>query len=227
MKFKLLLAEDDTDLGMLLKDFLERHHFETDWVKDGTAALDAAQQQTYHLVLLDVMMPGKDGFGVAAAIKRHHPLLPFLFITARKMKDDVLHGLKLGADDYIIKPFEPEELVLRITNILRRASPPAEQQQAAIPLGMYLFYPQDLLLTSKGSSVTLTEKEARLLLYLYEHKNGLIKRTDILQHLWPTADFFNGRSMDVFMTRLRKLLSAEAAIEIKSVRGIGYHIKMP
>jgi DNA-binding response OmpR family regulator len=227
MSYKLLLAEDDFDLGQLLSEYLTHHEYEVKWVTAGQQVWQCLVTEQHDLLLLDVMMPGEDGFSIAEKIKIIYPRMPFLFITARKMKPDILHGLKLGAEDYISKPFDPDELVLRIKNILKRADSTGNKEVAVIQLGIYNFYPNDLLLTTPETDDILTEKETKLLHFLFEHKDGLIKRTDILNHLWEEADFFKGRSLDVFITRLRKRLSRDSRIEIQSIRGIGFRVNFP
>lgn len=217
----MLIVEDDADLGNLLRQYLALNHFEADRVFNGEEAREALARQLYDILILDVMMPKEDGFTLAGKLRKLYPYVPFLFVTARKMKEDILQGLKLGADDYIVKPFDADELVLRLQNILRRSHPLRESARFC-NIGLFRFEPDNLLLISPATERVLTEKEARLLLYFYENRKQLIKRTDILQHLWQEADFFNGRSMDVFVSRLRKYLAEDKSISIESVRGIGF-----
>lgn len=222
-----LIVEDDIDLGHLLKQYLKINNFEAHRVFNGEEARNELLIHTYDILILDVTMPKEDGFTLAGKISQLYPSLPFLFITARKMKEDILHGLQLGADDYILKPFDVDELILRVKNILKRTERKEEGQHkehlsAPVYIGSYKFDPGGLLLTSRTSDTILTEKEARLLQYLYQHKNALSKRADILHELWGEADFFNGRSLDVFISRLRKLLAEDKSIQIESIRGVGY-----
>lgn len=219
--YSVLIVEDDADLGNLLKQYLGLNNFAADRVFNGEEAREALGRRSYDILILDVMMPREDGFTLAASLRKLYPQVPFLFVTARKMKADIIEGLRLGADDYMVKPFDADELVLRLHNILRRTHP-QQQPATAYQIGRYLFEPHNLLLSSPTGQRMLTEKEAQLLLYFYQNCNQVIKRTDILNHLWQEADFFKGRSMDVFVSRLRKYLSEDPAITIESVRGIGF-----
>ncbi len=222
----ILLAEDDLDFGIMLKQYLELNKFTVSWAKDGKEGFEIFKDGNFDICILDVMMPIMDGFSLAEKIIELNPEIPFLFLTARKTKEDRIRGLKLGADDYVVKPFEAEELILRIKNIMSRA----EQQKTVrtelpqnkiISIGKYLFDATNLELKINEKTQKITEKEARLLYYLYSNKNQLIKREDILQHVWQKTDFFSGRSMDVFITRVRKHLQDDPNIKIESVRGIG------
>lgn len=221
MTIKVLIVEDDIDLGNLLKQYLEINNFQAQRVFNGIEAREELKRETYDILIIDVMMPKEDGFTLAAKLVQTYPQLPFLFVTARKLKEDILHGLKLGADDYILKPFDADELIQRVQNILKRTKVnPAVPE--IIQIGNYKFEPRNLMLTSSRDQKILTEKEAQLLHYLCQHQNQIIKRNDILNHLWKESDFFNGRSMDVFISRLRKYLAQDKAIHIESIRGIGF-----
>jgi DNA-binding response OmpR family regulator len=222
MKVKVLIVEDDTDLGNVLKQYLELNDFEAYRTFNGVEAREELRRNSYDILVIDVMMPKEDGFTLAEKIGQSNPGLPFLFLTARKLKADVLQGLKLGADDYILKPFDADELILRIQNILRRTGQQIPSAKQSVQIGLYRFEPMNLQLSSAYTQKTLTEKEAQLLLYLYQHRNRLIKRNEILEHLWPEPDFFSGRSMDVFITRLRKLLAEDSNLQIESIRGVGF-----
>jgi DNA-binding response OmpR family regulator len=223
---KVLLAEDDLDFGTMLKQYLELNKFLVTWAKDGNEGLDVFKNDDFDICILDVMMPIMDGFSLAEKIIDMNPDIPFLFLTARKTKEDKIKGLKLGADDYIVKPFEAEEFIFRIKNILNRT---AQQQTTRedlpqneiINIGKYKFHPSNFELHFQDKVEKITEKEARLLYYLYSNKNQLIKRDDILQSVWQKTDFFSGRSMDVFITRVRKHLKDDPNISLNSVRGIG------
>ncbi|WCT13391.1 response regulator transcription factor [Mucilaginibacter jinjuensis] len=229
MKIKILLAEDDNDLGQLLRQYLALNGFDATRVFNGREARERLAVEAFDIVVLDVMMPEEDGLTAAEALKQAHPNLPFLFVTARKSREDVLAGLKLGADDYITKPFDADELILRINNILKRtnraalSSKPVEQLQ----IGRFSFEPEGLQLKNGEQVQLMTQRESDLLLYLYQRDGQLVKREQILQELWKENDFFKGRSMDVFVTRLRKYLAADPGITIESVRGIGYRFLFP
>ena len=223
---KILIVEDDLDLGNLLKQYLELNKFQVHRVFNGVEARAELKLNSYDILVLDVMMPQEDGFTLAQKLQYSNPDLPFLFVTARKLKEDVLTGLKLGADDYITKPFDADELILRIQNILKRKSIPKLPDEVrkfeTYSIGKFTFEPQNLILKTEKSERTLTEKEAQLLSFLYQHKDRIIKREEVLNHLWVEADFFTGRSLDVFISRLRKYLSEDESVQIESIRGVGF-----
>ncbi|UUF13877.1 MULTISPECIES: response regulator transcription factor [Flavobacterium] len=224
---KLLLAEDDHDFAAILKQYLELHQFEVIWAENGEIALDYFKNQTFDICVFDVMMPKLDGFSLAEKIITINPEIPFIFLTARKLKEDKIIGLKLGADDYIVKPFEVDELVLRLQNILKRI----EQKRSldgnnSIEIGSYVFDNERLTLNNKNHVQQLTEKEAALIEYLYLNHNQLLKRDEILMSVWKKDDYFSGRSMDVFISRLRKYFNSDPNIRIESVRNIGLEFKI-
>lgn len=216
---KLLLVEDNADLGSILKQYLEDNRFTVVWRKNGEEGLIAFKQDQFDLCVLDVMLPLKDGFTLARDIHALNDQMPFIFLTARNNKDDRIKGLKLNADDYITKPFDAEELVLRIQNILRRIQLPAED--GPIRIGRFIFEYKNLLLKEKDIKYKLTLQEAKLIRYLYEHRNNLVTREALLENIWGKNDYFLGRSMDVFITRLRKYFNSDKRIKIESTRGIG------
>lgn len=224
MSIRTLIVEDDMDLGNLLRQYLELNGFTAVRVFNGLEARQELLTTPYDILIIDVMMPEEDGFTLAEKLRSLHPHLPFLFVTARKAKVDVLKGLRLGADDYIVKPFDADELIQRIRNILKRTQGKPEAPDLVLQLGHYRLDVGNLSLTSSQSHRLLTEKEAKLLHYLATHPNRLIKRNDILDQLWQNADFFNGRSMDVFISRLRKYLSEDPSIHIESIRGVGFRL---
>ncbi len=224
---KLLLAEDDFDFAAILKQYLELHQFEVIWAENGEIALDYFKNQTFDICIFDVMMPKMDGFSLAEKIITINPEIPFIFLTARKLKEDKIIGLKLGADDYIVKPFEVDELVLRLQNILKRI----EQKRSLegnniIEIGSYIFDNERLTLNNKNHVQQLTEMEASLIEYLYLNHNQLLKRDQILMSVWKKDDYFSGRSMDVFISRLRKYFNSDPKIKIESVRNIGLEFKI-
>lgn len=225
---KILLAEDDMDFASVLKQYLEIHNFEVHWAKDGEEAWQAFSTNTFDICIFDVMMPKIDGFTLAEKCVSLHPEIPFLFLTARNHNEDKIKGLKLGADDYIVKPFEADELVLRIANILKRSTKSSGIQATAneILIGNYLFHTYRLELKLGKTIQQLTEKEAALITFLYNNRNQLLKRDQILQAIWKTDDYFSGRSMDVFISRLRKYFRDDANISIESVRNIGLEFKI-
>jgi len=225
-----LLAEDDFDFGSILKQYLEIHGFEVTWCKDGEEAYDAfakaySEGALFDICVFDIMMPKMDGFTLAEKVIAINPEVSFVFLTARKMKEDRIKGLKLGADDYIVKPFEADILVLRLTNILKRYSVslnrPIPTIKEVITIGNYHFNSQNHTLTLGETVQSLTEKEALLIRFFYENRNQLLRREDILTKIWGNDDFFSGRSMDVFISRLRKYFKDDSSLSIASTRGVG------
>ena len=228
-KKHILLAEDDQDFGNILKQYLEMNQYEVTWVKDGKEALAIFKNSTdLDICVLDVMMPKMDGFSLAEEIIKINPEMPFIFLTARKMKEDKIKGLKLGADDYIVKPFEADELVLRLHNIIKRNTKTVEKtnDNPKLKIGNYIFDTHRLELIINNQKQQLTEKESELIQFLFQHKNTLLKRDDILINVWKNDDFFSGRSMDVFISRLRKYFKEDANIKIESIRGVGLEFKV-
>lgn len=224
---KILLAEDDADFAGVLKHYLELHQFEITWAENGEEALAIFQTDNFDICVFDVMMPKMDGFTLAEKIIKINPDVPFVFLTARKLKGDKIIGLKLGADDYIVKPFEADELVLRLNNILKRSK---QNQYSTIndqlQIGNYLFDTKRLSLKNDVQTQQLTEKEASLILFFYTHKNQMIKREQILKTIWGNDDFFSGRSMDVYISKIRKYFKNDSRISIESVRNIGLEFKI-
>lgn len=221
---KILLAEDDEDFGFVLKQYLEFEQFSVEWFRNPEEIL-ALKNYDFDLAILDVMMPKIDGFSLAQKILGEKVKLPFLFLTAKNQQIDRIMGLKIGAQDYIAKPCDPEELVLRIRNILKRNSFPLSPPKE-IAIGKYIFNLEKLLLIHPKETFRLTQKEADLLFYLVQNNHQLVKRKEILENIWQSDDFFSGRSMDVFISRIRKMLIHEKNISINSVRGIGFQIEM-
>lgn len=226
MKIKILLAEDDPDFGMILKQYLELENFEVVWFQNPQDITEILQSDfSFHIGILDIMMPNIDGFSLAKMILKEKSDFPILFLTAKNQKIDRLTGLKIGADDYISKPCDPEELILRIKNILKRTLPTTLETQ--IKIGTYFLDTEKLLLSHQDGNIRLTIREQQLLLYLLKHNQKTIKREDILNNLWETNDYFTGRSLDVFISRLRKYFINDQEIKIQSLRGIGFEIDFP
>jgi len=224
---KILLAEDDTDFANVLKQYLELYQYEVTWAENGEIALHLFQNQSFDICVFDVMMPKLDGFSLAEKVIKINPEIPFIFLTAKKLKEDKIIGLKLGADDYIVKPFEAEELILRLQNILKRS----QQTKLAttvetISIGLYTFDTQRLTLQLNNDIQQLTEKEAALLHYFFDHQNQLLKREQILKAIWGNDDFFSGRSMDVYISKIRKYFKQDTSISIESTRNIGLEFKI-
>jgi len=224
----ILLAEDDLDFGNILKQYLEISGYQITWAKDGNEALELFKKEHFNICVFDVMMPKMDGFTLAERVIDYNPEVPFIFLTARKLKEDKIKGLQLGADDYIVKPFEADELVLRLNNILKRSERASSQLQASdiIQINTYSLDTKRLELTCKDYKKQLTQKEGELILFLFQHKNQLLKREDILKAVWDNDDFFSGRSMDVFISRLRKYFKLDPSISIESIRNVGLEFKV-
>ena len=220
MAIRLLLVEDEIDLGHVLKLYLEMNGFEVVLARSGKEGLERFGRDPVDICVLDVMLPEMDGFAVAKAIKRHRPGMPFVFLTACASKEERLLGLGLGAADYICKPFEADELVLRIRNILVRAEP---QTQPQMVVGQYRYDAENLTLRHvDGQERRLTRREADLLGMLLGRPGQVVRKKDILNRLWQDNDYFSARSLDVFVSRLRKYMQDDPAIQIETVRGEGY-----
>ena len=221
---RILLAEDDENLGNLLKQYLDAKSYQTDLFEDGKKAFESFRKEHYDLCILDVMMPVKDGFTLAQDIRTTNKVVPIIFLTARSMKDDVLEGFKLGADDYITKPFNMDELLFRIEAILRRAVTDMPFMPQVYTLGKYAFDSQKQLLQWEDTSFKLTTKESELLKLLCDNANQILERNFALKTIWEDDNYFNARSMDVYITKLRKYLKDEPAVEILNVHGRGFKL---
>lgn len=226
-KLTILLCEDDENLGMLLREFLMAKGFNVDLFPDGERGYKAFLKGTYDLCVLDVMMPKKDGFTLAAEIRGVNADIPIIFLTAKNMKEDILEGFKIGADDYITKPFSMEELVSRISAILRRVRGKKEKEITMYRIGRFTFDTQKQTLAIGDASKKLTTKESELLALLCSHMNEILERNYALKSIWVDDNYFNARSMDVYITKLRKLLKEDPAIEIINIHGKGYKLIAP
>ncbi len=220
---KLLLVEDDRDLGNVLAQYLEMQSFSVKLARTGEEGLLTFIASGFDLCILDISLPGMNGLSLAKKIKSQNSNMPILFLTARTSKEDILKGLKLGADDYVCKPFEPEELVLRINNILRRSG---KTENTTIQIGKLQFNYSMMTLEGYGESNKLTLKEAELLRLFLNNRNEVLKREDVLVKLWGENDYFLGRSLDVFISRLRKYMKVEKSVKIETIRGVGYLFKI-
>jgi DNA-binding response OmpR family regulator len=224
-KTKILLAEDDENLGLLLKEYLNAKGYDTDLFKDGEKAQKGFKNYYYDICILDVMMPLMDGFTLAREVRIINPAMPILFLTAKSMKEDVLEGFTIGADDYMTKPFSIEELLMRIEAILRRTmNDPTAAGQDSFQIGNYLFEVTKQTLTNGDSVKRLTTKESELLKLLCINKNSVLDRNFALKTIWIDDSYFNARSMDVYITKLRKYLSDDPSVEIINVRGKGFKL---
>lgn len=224
-KYKVLLCEDDTNLGMVLKNYLELNDFDVVLERDGRLGLAAFQREKFDICLLDVMMPNMDGFKLAEEIRDIDPDMPLFFLSAKTMKEDIIQGYKLGADDYITKPFDSEVLLHKIRAILKRNEElHKESSNAEYDLGKYHFNPRLRQLGWNGTVQTLSPKENELLKMLCEYKNDLLPRETALKKIWGSDTYFNGRSMDVYIAKLRKYLKQDSNIEIVNIHGNGFRL---
>ncbi len=224
-KYKILLCEDDTNLGMVLKNYLELNDYDVTLERDGRLGLAAFQREKFDICLLDVMMPNMDGFTLGEEIRDIDPEVPLFFLSAKTMKDDIIQGYKLGADDYITKPFDSEVLLLKIKAILKRNEDlNKENENMEFDLGKYHFNPKLRELIYEGKTQTLSPKENELLKMLAEHKNDLLPRERALKKIWGSDTYFNGRSMDVYIAKLRKYLKDDEHIEIVNIHGNGFRL---
>ena len=226
MKAKILLLEDDPNLAFVLQEHLELNGFAVALKINGDEGLRAVRGARYDLCLVDVMMPKKDGFSFAREFRSFDPTTPIIFLTARSLKEDRIEGFKAGADDYVTKPFSMEELLLRIQAVLRRSSAKEKNEitEEELHIGRYLFRPRNRLLQYGKRTSTLTDKESQILMILCQAKNRLTSRRDILLRVWNDDSYFNGRSLDVYITKLRKYLGKDSSVKILTVHGKGYSL---
>ena len=226
-KVQLLLCEDDENLGMLLREYLQAKGYSVELCTDGEAGYKAFTDNNIDICVFDVMMPKKDGFALAQDIRQTDTETPIIFLTAKSLKEDILAGFKIGADDYITKPFSMEELVLRIEAILRRVRGKKVKESNIYKLGSYIFDTQKQLLTREDEDIKLTTKENELLALLCSHANEILQRDFALKSIWIDDNYFNARSMDVYITKLRKHLRLDSQIEIINIHGKGYKLITP
>jgi DNA-binding response OmpR family regulator len=221
-KTKVLLAEDDLSLGYVIKDNLVDAGYDVMLCPDGQTAIDNFDKSQYDICLLDIMMPYKDGFSVAKKIRQQSDVVPILFLTAKSMEEDKVKGFLSGADDYITKPFSMQELLLRMDVFIRRTRKLGADNIQEYTIGNMKFSYTDLQLHTATETFTLTQKEADLLKFLCEHANHILKRDEVLLNVWGKDDYFLGRSMDVFMTKLRKYFKADPTIVLETIHGVGF-----
>lgn len=225
MAQKILLVEDDPCFGSVLKSYLELSDYEVTLCVNGNEGLEAFRKDKYDICLLDVMMPEMDGFTLGKKIREVDTSVPFVYITAKSMKEDMKQGYEIGADDYIVKPFDSEVLILKIKAILSRSKHEEnEPKPKFINIGEYLFNTELRIISKNDEQIKLTPKEARLLELLYNHKDGLLPRDKALTEIWGTNDYFTARSMDVYVTKLRKYFKEDDKIKIENVHGSGFRL---
>lgn len=220
---KILIAEDDKDLGSVLREYLILKGYEVTLAENGQLALEAFHSCQPDICVFDVMMPVMDGFTLAQKVMGLNPDMPFVFLTARAMQEDKLKGLGMGAADYITKPFDPEELIIRLQNILKRYQ---LAESTDLVISDTKLDVNTLTLHCCGNKHILTDKEAKLIDYLFNHKNTIVSRQEVLNAIWGESDFFVGRSMDVFISRIRKCLAKDTGINIRTVRGKGFIMEL-
>ena len=219
----ILLAEDEPSLGQIIKESLETRNFNVLLCENGEKAFNVYKEKGPELLVLDVMMPVKDGFTLAKEIRMEDDSIPIIFLTAKSQTHDVVEGFSIGGNDYLKKPFSMEELIVRINNLLNRNK--FQKSSGVLKVGLYTFdFPKQILQFKNENKVQLTHREAHLLFHLIKNKNEVLDRSLILKKLWGNDDFFNARSMDVFITKLRKKLNQDESIQIVNVRGFGYKL---
>ncbi len=222
MKANLLYVEDDQSLSFVTRDNLELQGYKITHCADGDEAMEIIKKEKYDLYILDIMLPGVDGFTIAEEIRKFDRDAPILFLTAKSMKEDKIYGLRLGADDYITKPFSIEELILKIEIFLRRSKVSVPESPEQYEIGDYHFDYPNLHLSIDGEDKRLTQKEADLLRFFLENRGKILKRSEILEEIWGRDDYFLGRSLDVFISRLRKYLKQDPEVKIENIHGVGF-----
>ncbi len=225
-KVHIFLVEDDQSFGAVLKSYLELNDFEVTWVDDGKDAIDVFRRGNFQICILDVMLPHVDGFTLAGRIRKMNKSIPLLFLTAKTLKEDILKGYKLGADDYITKPFDTEVLLYKIKAILKRQPEKQNGKNEIYQIASYTFDAGMRTLTHDGITEKLSPKESALLHLLCQNKNNLLSREIALLNIWGDDGYFTARSMDVYMTKLRKYLSRDPRIAIKNIHGSGYILEV-
>lgn len=221
-KIKILLVEDDLNLGFLTAEFLESENYVVKLCRDGESGIKAFKDQLFHICILDIMLPKIDGYAVAEELRKTNPAIPILFLTAKNLKEDKEKGFNTGADDYMTKPFDEDELLWRIQAILKRSLPPKNSISAPVSIGQFQFDPTNQLLTFDTEEQRLTERETKVLELLYQNKGNLVRREDLLKTIWGENDYFAGRSLDVFIAKLRKYLKNDSLVTIENVPRSGF-----
>ncbi|WP_026728039.1 response regulator transcription factor [Flavobacterium denitrificans] len=221
-QFKILYTEDDETLAFLTKDNLEQNNYNVLHCNDGQSGLESFKKEKFDICIFDIMMPKMDGFDLATEIRKLNTDIPIIFLSAKTLKEDRIKGLRLGADDYLVKPFSIEELLLKIEIFLKRSQKNVPLEKSVYEIGKYKFDTNNFILFNDAEKISLTQREAELLKLFLDNKNLVLKREQILTALWGTDDYFMGRSLDVFISRLRKILTNEKGISIENLHGIGF-----
>jgi DNA-binding response OmpR family regulator len=225
-KTSILIAEDDLQLALIIKDNLEEEGFEVINCPDGEIAWEQFQKRQPDICLLDINMPNRDGFSLAKKIRQRSDVVPIIFLTAKSMEEDKLKGFETGGDDYVTKPFSMKELMSRMNVFLRRAKMIMPEKLQEHKIGKLRFIPDEMRILNKEEEITLTQKEAQLLEFFCINANKIVRREEILTHVWGKNDYFLGRSMDVFIAKLRKLLKAEPSVNIETIHQAGYRFNL-
>ena len=224
-KFSIFLLEDDENFGSVLTSYLEMNEYEVSWIKDGANAIREFVSKKFDFCILDIMLPNLDGFTIAKKIKSLNPEIPTIFLTAKTLKEDIVEGYKLGADDYVTKPFDSEVLLYKIKAILNRKSE-SQNENNFFHIGEYTFDSELRILKHNQNSVKLSPKENELLKMLCQHENKILDRDKALNKIWGEDGYFTARSMDVYITKLRKYLKHDPSIEIENIHGSGFILKI-
>jgi DNA-binding response OmpR family regulator len=223
---RILLVEDDPNLSFVIKDNLSIKGYDVTLCMNGEDAEVMFLKKVFHLCIFDVMLPKKDGFSLARSVREKNTSIPILFLTAKSMTEDKLAGFESGADDYIVKPFSLEELFYRVEVFLKRSSIQPAHQQKILLIGHYSFDFPNLVLRKDGLERSLTQKEAEVLKLLYDHRQRVLRREEILNHVWGDDDYFMGRSLDVFISKLRRYLREDSSVQIVNYHGVGFKLEM-
>ncbi len=227
IKGNILFAEDDSSLAFMVKDALEEEGYRVVHCMDGKEAIDKFDKAKFDICLLDIMMPNRDGYAVAKKIRQQTDVMPILFLSTKNQEEDKLKGYDSGADDYISKPFSMPELLRKIEVFLRRTKKMFSDLQNEYKVGNIVFYPRNLKIVTPSETIGITQKEAELLRFFCDHPNRVLRREEVLINVWGKDDYFLGRSMDVYMTKLRKYLRADAAIILETIHGVGFRFILP
>jgi len=225
-KPNIFLVEDDLSFGAVLKSYLEIHDFEVEWIDDGKHAVDHFRKSNFDICILDVMLPNVDGFTIGTEIRKQNPDIPILFLTAKNLREDVLKGYKIGADDYITKPFDTEVLIFKLKAILKRQMGNGVKESEFYQIGTYLFDFKLRTIEHNSSKNRLSPKEAELLKMLCDNQNELLPRETALKKIWGDDGYFTARSMDVYLTKLRKLFADDPSVEIRNIHGSGFMLEI-
>ena len=227
MKTRILLVEDDVNLGLVISDHLKSLHYDVTCAEDGSEGLVKFNESEFDLCILDVMLPILDGFSLAKDIRKVNAQVPILFLTAKSMTEDKITGFEAGGDDYLTKPFSIQEFQLRVKALLRRVQVAQTEDEKVYKIGLYSYDKENQILSISGKEKTLTKKEAQILRFLYKYKNQVISREIILKGVWGQDDYFVGRSLDVFITKLRKYFAEDPRIVISNLHGVGFKFEIP